>query len=250
MKKQYLLILFTMWNIINLNAQETFIAESIPESIKKQITGKSWVPNELIQLEDLRYLSISFLGFDNKLHVGHMIVNKDIAQEVLQIFKELFDQKFQIEKMQLIDNYFKEGLPLNEIDNLSVDDNNTYCFFFYRTVDPSKFISEHSTGMAIDINPRVNPWLSSYMCPKDAQNYLDREQKNIKGFINTESSCYTIFQKYGWVWGGDWRNVKDYHHFSKNGRCPQWFVDTSVEPEWIKAKVEIPDSLKKEIQNS
>jgi len=212
----------------------------ISSEIARRIVGKSWKPNPYIQLEDLRYLEIPFIGFDNEPHLGEMIVHKDIVPEVLQIFKELFEHGFQIEKMKLIDEYFKEGLSDNDIDNKSVFDNNTSCFF-YRTIGNSKYISEHSMGTAIDLNPRVNPCLSAYICPPDAQEYLDRSRKDVKGFITPETICYKIFTKYGWKWGGEWRNIKDYHHFCKHGRCPDWFNDENREPEWIKAGISLPE---------
>ncbi|MCI7321908.1 MAG: M15 family metallopeptidase [Lachnospiraceae bacterium] len=39
----------------------------------------------------------------------------------------------------------------------------------------------------------------------------------IKGtFMEADDQCYKLFTKYGFTWGGDWKNSKDYQHFEKD----------------------------------
>lgn len=122
-------------------SKSTFVSKEVPDNIYKKMLGKS-IPTEYkdkIDLKTLRYLQISYFGFDGKIHVGEMIVNTKLANDVLEIFKELFEIKYPIEKIKLIDEY-------NADDNLSMSDNNTSCFC-YRVVPGSTKLSNHAKRM-------------------------------------------------------------------------------------------------------
>lgn len=99
-------------------------------------------------------------------------------------------------------------------DELSMSDNNTSSFC-YRLVNNTKFISKHSKGLAIDINPLYNPQVkNNTVYPANGKPYIDRN-KNVKGMIKKGDACYNAFILRGWKWGGNWKNVKDYQHFEK-----------------------------------
>ena len=103
--------------------------------------GKS-IPNEYVRKVDintLSYLQISYFGFDGKSHTGEMIVNSKLANDVLAIFKELYEIRYPIEKIKLIDEY-------NANDELSIEDNNTSCFC-YRVVAGTHSLSNHAKRM-------------------------------------------------------------------------------------------------------
>ncbi len=162
--------------------------------------------NANISFEELSYLKLTYFGFDNNTHIGEMIVNKKLAKEVVDIFKELYKNRYPIEKIKLIDEY-------NANDNLSMKDNNSSSFN-YRTIWGTNKISNHGKGMAIDINPLQNPHVKGIIVsPPEGELYKDR--KNIrKGMIIKNDVAYNAFIKRGWKWGGDWNNP-DYQHFEK-----------------------------------
>ena len=87
--------------------------------------------------------------------------------------------------------------------------------FNYRKIKNSNKLSEHSLGLAIDINPKENPHIDRFgkVSPSNAE-YNTSDM----GTIYDGSECYNVFSKYGWKWGGHWRYSKDYQHFSKSGR--------------------------------
>lgn len=181
----------------------------ISDELKKIMTGKSMKPNDQITFADLRYLKIKYYGFDEKDHIGELIVNKSVAKEVIDIFNELYNNKFPIEKMKLIDNY-------NANDEASMQDNNTSAFN-YRTITGTNIISKHGQGLAIDINPFYNPYYNKetgIIEPKGSGKYLDRNL-NHKGMIKENDIVVNTFKKHNWTWGGDWNNPKDYQHFEK-----------------------------------
>lgn len=179
----------------------------INEALSKYMNGKSYIENDNIAISDLRLINITYWNFQNIECVGKMIVNFLVADEVLEIFMELYKQHFFIEQVVLIDNY--EG-----DDNISMENNNTSCFN-YRMVSGANRLSNHSFGLAIDINPVQNPYIKNgLVLPGKGIRYIDRE--NIcKGMIYPNGICYNEFVSRGWNWGGDFEGRKDYHHFEK-----------------------------------
>lgn len=204
---------------------EDFFAqiEPISERIAQIIVGKTWQPDCPIPLKDLRYITIAHWGYDDTIHRGEIIVHKDVAEEIVEIFHELFAHKFAIEKMQLIDNYFQDNLSNDEIDGQSLAENNSSAFFF-RYIGKTTIVSEHGLGTALDINPRINPFVrGKEVYPADAQEFCDRSRIDVPGMITRDSICYQAFIKRDWKWGGNWKNVQDYQHFCKQEIIPENF---------------------------
>lgn len=183
-----------------------FSYSSIPDSIKDKMIGISMPENEPINFDELSYLNLTYYGFDDNTHIGEMIVNSQVASEVVDIFKELYNKKYPIEKIRLIDEY-------NAVDEDSMSDNNSSSFC-YRTISGTNKISNHGKGLAIDINPLQNPHVKGdKISPAKGSMYKDRSISQ-KGMIIKGDDLYNAFIKRGWKWGGDWTNP-DYQHFEK-----------------------------------
>ncbi|HBE9435932.1 TPA: M15 family metallopeptidase [Clostridioides difficile] len=188
------------------NIKPTFSYSSIPDNIKNKMIGKSMPTDEPISFDSLSYLKLTYYGFDEKTHQGEMIVNSELAPEVVDIFKELYEKKYPIEKINLIDDY-------DAVDEKSMSDNNTSSFC-YRTITGTNVISNHGKGRAIDINPLQNPQVSGNdVTPKVSTVYADRSSTKF-GMIRKGDDCYNAFVSRGWSWGGYWKNP-DYQHFEK-----------------------------------
>lgn len=184
-----------------------FLVNKIDDIIYNRISDVSFKDNNIITIEDLRYLKMTYWGYDGERHTGEMIVHHSIADEVLDIFKELYDVKYPIEKMVLVDDYDGD-------DNLSMADNNSSAFN-YRYITGTSRLSNHAYGLAIDINPIQNPYITSRgVEPIEGEAYVDR-QLNEMGMIKKDDPCYIAFTSRGWEWGGEWARVKDYQHFEK-----------------------------------
>ncbi len=190
----------------------SFYYEPLPDQVIKKITGVSYEENENISLEDLRYMHILHYNFDAEVTEGELICNKAIADDLLEIFYELYLSEYKIEKVRLIDEYGGD-------DTASMEDNNTSCFN-YRVVDGTTSLSKHAYGLAIDINPFYNPYVvfqpdgDTYISPKGSEDYADRSTE-FPYKINDEDLCYKLFMEHGFVWGGNWNSCKDYQHFQK-----------------------------------
>lgn len=182
--------------------------QPIPISVQEKMHGNSWQPNCPVPLSQLSYLTLSYWGFDNQAHQGVLIVNKAVAQNVVKIFQQLFLQHFPIASMQPM-------YVFNNNDEKSMAANNTAAFACRPMLGNSGKFSLHAYGMAIDINPLLNPYVGhNTIRPNNGKIYANRAL-NLPGMITINSIAYKVFTSYGWHWGGNWRFVKDYQHFQK-----------------------------------
>lgn len=199
---------FGQYSLEIMELEGRFSVQALSYNVIEIVEGKSWREGAPIDLDDLAYVEVTYWGFDDKPHLGELIVNKDIAEEVATIFQEIYKAKFPIEKIRLIDEY-------NANDDLSMEDNNTSAFC-YRVVTGGKALSKHSYGVAIDINPVQNPYVTgSEVLPKKGREFLNRNYIR-KGMIVKDDVVYRAFKSRGWKWGGEWNSLKDYQHFQKD----------------------------------
>lgn len=204
-------MVFFLWLVgVGASAQD-FYQQEITDDIFARIEGKSFRANCTTSREDLRYLRVLHYNKDREVLEGELICHKNIAEDLLAIFRELYKAAYPIERMVLIDEYDAD-------DEASMRANNTSAFNFRRASGMNR-LSSHSTGMAIDINPLYNPLVKhregqTRVFPTTAAAYMDRT-KYFPYKIEKGDLCYRLFKKYGFSWGGDWRNSKDYQHFEK-----------------------------------
>ena len=214
-KKYKSLSASTVVNVENFETKQLkqlFYISNISDELYSRIYGKSYKTNCTVPLDDLRYIRILYVGFDEKTHVGELIVNKSIASDIKTILYKLYQHKYQLEKVVLVDEYDAD-------DNLSMADNNTSSFN-YRLVEGTTHLSKHSLGLAIDINPRYNPYIHTLngetVCsPSNGSDYANRS-KDFPHKIDTSDYAYQLFTEYGFTWGGAWNSSKDYQHFQKS----------------------------------
>jgi len=191
------------------------VYESSIFQIDKNILKKmvfSWRENNPVPLSDLRYVRLTHWGFDGCVHEGEFIVHEKVAKEVIEIFQELFEKKYPIEKMLLIDIYKAD-------DDLSCEDNNTCCFCSRPFTGKNDEWSMHSYGLAIDINPLLNPYYNKAFRTEGiiGEEFLERTL-DCRGMIKKDDDCYKAFTSRGWKWAGHWyeeRGYVDYQHFYK-----------------------------------
>jgi len=183
--------------------------QPISESLQKDMLLYSWRPGCPVPIEDLVALQVSYWGFDDKVHQGTLIVQKTLAPEVANIFKEIYAERFPIEKIKPIEEYRGN-------DASSMLDDNSSAFNCRAMTDFANQYSIHSYGRAIDINPLINPYVNNGVIdPPEGARYVDRSIAH-KGKITADSPICKIFAKYGWVWGGSWPGkIQDYQHFEK-----------------------------------
>ena len=188
-----------------------FYYKPLDEEIKAYITGSSYPtePQDDISYEDLNYVRVLHYNFEGDICIGELIVAADLADEVTQIFYQLFLAEYPITSIILIDEFGGSSG-----DNASMSANNTSAFN-YRLVAGTNRLSNHALGRAIDINPMMNPYVQgSHVSPENGEAFVDRSNMSL-GMIDEDDLCYQLFTQYGWEWGGAWTSCKDYQHFEK-----------------------------------
>ena len=187
-----------------------FAAEPIPDGVWQRMQGKTYKENPYIGRDDLRHIRALHWDYDNQMHVGEMIVNKEIADRVVSILRQLFDAKYPIQRMLLPDVYDAD-------DETQMRDNNSSSFC-YRAIAGSSKLSKHARGLAIDINTLYNPYYKGrddgtrFIQPATAADYCDRTW-DFPYKIDHDDLCFRLFTEAGFEWGGDWTSCKDFQHF-------------------------------------
>lgn len=189
--------------------------EPLSDKVWQNMQGKSWHPGMgCPDRADLVLLTLPYRDFSGGPQTGTMIVNRTVAPSVMQIFEAIYLTDFRIAGMRLIDDFGGN-------DDASMEANNTSAFNC-RKVTSGRSKSAHAEGLAIDINPRQNPYVRGPLTLPASAGDLDeageRGASKRPGLVEAEGAVVRIFRENGWKWGGNWRSLKDYQHFSANGR--------------------------------
>lgn len=172
--------------------------------------GESWSPACPVALADLAHLTVSFRGFDEAAHTGELVVAADQAEKVVSVFRALFAADYPIEEMRLPTTADLEAPPTG-------DGNNTAALVCRASRGTTTW-SAHAYGLAIDVNPFLNPYSKGdLVLPERASAYLDRSRTQ-PGIIHAGDLVVREFARIGWSWGGSWSSLKDYQHFTATGR--------------------------------
>jgi D-alanyl-D-alanine carboxypeptidase len=176
----------------------------------RRMAGVSWRPACPVPLRDLRLVTMTYRGFDGRAHTGRLITHRDVAREVVSVFRDLYESRFPIRRMIPVDAYGGSDFRSIEADNTSA--------FNCRYVDGTRRWSEHAYGRAIDVNPIENPYVWGGRTSHAAsRRYLDRARVR-PGMAFEGGALVRAFDRIGWGWGGRWSGAKDYQHFSASGR--------------------------------
>jgi hypothetical protein len=171
--------------------------------------GETWSPACPVPLSGLRYVTVVFRGFDGKAHRGELVVATRAVPVVVGAFRRLFALGFPIEEMRLPTTADVRAKPTG-------DGNNTAAYVCRVARGQTRF-SQHAYGLAIDVNPFVNPDIrGTLVLPELASAYRDRSWHR-PGMFLAGGSAVRAFTAAGWGWGGTWHSSKDYMHFSANG---------------------------------
>ncbi len=186
-------------------------SEAIRGHVRERIVGNSWHRGCPVPLKDLRLLRVTYWGFDDRPHNGRLVVNARHDDGIIAVMKRLYKLRYPIRRMQLIDQYGADDRRSMRADNTSA--------FNCRFVAGTTRWSMHAYGLAIDINPIENPYVSgSHVSPPEGRRYADRSRDR-PGMIHDGDRVERAFaKKAGWEWLGDGpQSIRDYQHFSSTG---------------------------------
>ena len=184
--------------------------EPLRSTVQRRMLGSSHDPARCpVGFVDLRLLSMRYVGFDGRAHTGQMVVHRSHANGIVGVFRELYQARFPIRGMQLVDAYGGD-------DNRSMAANNS-SGYNCRTVAGQSSFSDHAYGAAVDINPVENPYVTADgVLPPAGSRFVgvNRAAKAAAppGVIVADDVVVRAFARIGWKWGGVW-NQADYQHF-------------------------------------
>jgi hypothetical protein len=188
---------------------------AIPPGLAAEMRGGTWHPGCPVPLSDLRLLGLRYWGFHGHVHAGRMVVNASVAHDVISVFRQLFQARFPIKQLHL-------AVPYRGVDDPT--DRRDYTVGFncrpaLTARGPLSNWSQHAYGLAIDVNPMQNPYVTSdgFIRNYHARRFRDRSQELV-GMVHPGDAVVRAFTSIGWTWGGDWSGDKDYMHFSLTGR--------------------------------
>jgi hypothetical protein len=171
----------------------------------------SWHPGCPVALSGLRLVTMTYRGFDRKVHTGRLVVNAAVTGKLILVFGKLFAMRYPIRTMVPVDAYHGSDFASIQADNTSA--------FNCRDATGSSSWSEHAYGLAVDLDPCENPYVSAsgYEAHQRCRKYVDRSRPD-RGVIHAGDEVVRAFAAAGWGWGGSWQGARDYQHFSANGR--------------------------------
>lgn len=152
-------------------------------------------------------VEVDFYDFDGDVAEGVIVVDRDLANDVNELFEQIFADGFPI----------AAAIPVADLqfewnDDRSMAANNTSGFNYRPTTGSDVgWLSPHALGCAIDINPLLNPYIKGEVIKPAAAVY----DPTRPGTILADSSIVRFLKERGWTWGGDWTILKDYQHFEK-----------------------------------
>ena len=197
---------------VNHRKDDRFFYVTLTDELKARITGMSYpAAGEpcRVSYDDLRYVRVLYVDFDGAEQEGELMVHRQVANDVIDIFYKLYQKRYQLASVKLVDDF---GQPGDDGNSMRANNTSAFC---YRQVTGTKHLSWHSFGAAIDINPLQNPYMNKgRVSPEEAREFLDRKDKR-PHMIDHSDYCYKVFHAHGWKWGGDWSGDKDYQHFYK-----------------------------------
>lgn len=182
---------------------------TLTAAARTRMNGVSWHPGCPVGMDQLRLLRVSYWGFDHAVHQGELVVNASAAAALSRAFGLLFDARFPIRQMRVVDDFGGDDERSMLADNTSA--------FNCRQVPGTTVWSQHAYGLAVDVNPFENPEVrDGSVDPPAAAAWADRTRSS-PAMISHGDAAWRAFSAIGWPWGGDWTSLKDYQHFSANG---------------------------------
>jgi D-alanyl-D-alanine carboxypeptidase-like protein len=189
----------------------------LPNSLRHEMRGTTWKPGCPVPLTDLRLLRFNHWGFDGEVGRGPMVVHEDVAEDVLWVFGRLFKARFPIKRVALAREFVPEEFEPRISSPRSVTASFN-CRPVVTPLGPGDDFSQHAYGLAVDINPVQNPFVTAdgFVRNRMARRYVDR-YRDLTGMIHEGDVVVRSFAAIGWEWGGHWSGGKDYMHFSLLG---------------------------------
>lgn len=172
-----------------------------------------------VEVTYFSFADSSMAEVDNQtLRSGILIVHACIADDVRALFDGFRRDTFPVARVIPVNRYGLNADSTGWNDEASMADNNTSAFN-YRTKPTSGEQSKHAQGIAIDINPLLNPMVRHDSTGRHVEPTGARYDPERAGTL-TRTNTALYLGPLGWSWGGRWPRPQDHQHIEKSrGRC-------------------------------
>jgi len=183
----------------------------LPDALRGQMEQTSWRPGCPTPMDALRLVEVVHWTFEEgQTARGQLVVHHRAVEPITDAFRAAFDEGFPIRSVRPVSEFGGSDAASMAADNTSA--------FNCRKVKGTSAWSERSTGRAIDVNPRENPWArGGKVDPPEGAPFVDRAEVR-PGMLTADSAMTRSMLASGWGWGGQWSSLKDWQHFSESGR--------------------------------
>ena len=175
------------------------------------MTPTSWRPGCPVPLGQLRYVAVRYWGFDHQPHAGELVLNADAVVPMLHVLRSLWDIRYPVRRMRLVDDY-------GGSDDASVAADNTVGVQL-----PARRGYDPMVGARVRPRDRHRPGREPVRrgrrtCRRRPGAGTSPGRRRARASIRAGDASCCAFASIGWGWGGDFVASKDYQHFSSTGR--------------------------------
>jgi hypothetical protein len=193
-------------------APKAIVASSLSPEETLADNPESPCPPEI--LDSLSLIEVRYRGFDKQLYLGQIVAAREVETDVKRFFRQALALEFPIQQVVCAAD------PRFKWDDEKLMAANASSGFNYRNIAGSEELSQHSKGLAFDINPLQNPYIR-YENGQDIVQPPDAVwNKKLPGTLSFDHPLVRLMEEMGWEWGGNWtkegKGVIDYQHFEKH----------------------------------
>lgn len=172
-----------------------------PTSTLDSLVAGSGAPPEIVR--HLVVLEVPYRTDDGDEARGRLVCHRRVVDDLRGLFDTLFKAGFPLTSV-------RPSLDFGHSDSLSMLHDNTVAFNWRRVKGQAR-ISAHAMGLALDINPRRNPFAHR----KGNRPFGAVHDPRIPGTLTDSSLAVRYLHARGWIWGGRWASGRDWQHFEK-----------------------------------
>ena len=179
--------------------------DELPATLAAEMRGRTWKPRCPVPLDGLSLLHFNYWGFGGNVLRGPMVVNASVAEDVLWVFRQLYDARFPIKRVSLSTPFHPKAFA----EHRRIDSNRSVTASFncrpvVTATGPGDDYSQHAYGLAIDLNPLQNPYVTTdgFVRNRAAEPYTARS-RDLEGMIHEGGIVFRSFAAIGWEWGGN-----------------------------------------------
>ncbi|SDL10861.1 M15 family metallopeptidase [Tessaracoccus oleiagri] len=178
-------------------------APSITRTTTAEVSGY-WTSSCPVEPSRLSTIRINHWDYSGNIRRGEIIVRDDLASQVSAVLQQSFDARFPFAQMRLPSVWGGDDIKMMAA-------NDTSGFNCRKVVGNPYAWSPHAYGIAVDINPRENPYRDPSGTWYPNATYAYSRPAGVTGMLYSTSTPVRAFQARGWRWESGW----DWHHFQK-----------------------------------